>query len=112
MESDEVREEANLRRCPFAVRAIHLQVDVADVHEQHCASAGRFCLSLIQEPQRAEERDGVKHVRADDEHRVHGMAFDRRRKTMRSLMRSPSTAGGGANAPVGAQRLRDGTIQR
>ena len=33
-------------------------------------------LALIEEPQRARQRNGVEHVRPDGDHHVHGLGFD------------------------------------
>ena len=41
IEADEVGEEANLRGRPFAVRAVHLPVDVAGIYEQDGIGAVR-----------------------------------------------------------------------
>ena len=35
-----------------------------------------FSLPLIQEPESARQRDGVKHIRADGDHDVHSVSFD------------------------------------
>ena len=76
IEADEVGEETDLCGRPFAVGAVHLPVDVAGINEQHGVGAGRFAFALIQKPKSAGQRDGVKHVRADGDHHVHGAAFD------------------------------------
>jgi hypothetical protein len=76
IEADEVGDEADLRRCPVAVGAIHLPVDVAGVDEQHGVGAFCFRLALVEEPQRARQRDGVEHVGADGDHDIHRPRFD------------------------------------
>jgi len=39
IEADDVGDEANLRRRPFAVRAVYLPVDVPGINEQDCIGA-------------------------------------------------------------------------
>ena len=59
---------------PVAVGAVDLPVDVAGVDEEHRVGARRLRFALVEEPQRAGQRDGVEHVRADGDHHVHGAA--------------------------------------
>ena len=76
IEADDVGEEADLRGRPVAVGAVDLPVDVAGVDEEHGVGARRLRLALVEEPQRAGQRDGVEHVRADGDHHVHGAGLD------------------------------------
>ncbi len=56
--------------------AVDLAVDVAGVNEEDGVGARCALLAFIQKPQRARQRDGVEHVRADGDHHVHGTGFD------------------------------------
>jgi hypothetical protein len=53
--------------------AIDLSVDVAGVDEEHGVGTLRVFgsgLALVEEPQRAGQRDGVEHVGADGDHDI------------------------------------------
>ena len=65
-----------MRGRPFAVRAVHLPVDVTSTNEQDGVLARRGRLAFIEEPECARQRHRVKHVRADGNNHVHSEAFD------------------------------------
>lgn len=81
---NDICNETDLLWCPFAVRAVHLPVDVPGIHEQNFVGAVGFLgrggthpyLGFIEEPKRAGERHRVKHVRADGDHHVHAPRFN------------------------------------
>lgn len=76
IEADEIGHEADLGIGPVAVGAVDLAVDVAGVDEEDGVGAGRLRFPFVKEPQRAGQRDGVEHVRADGDHDIDGAGLD------------------------------------
>ena len=106
VEADEVGEEADLRFRPFAVGAVYLAVDVAGIDEEDGVGSGGRGLALVEEPERARQRHGVEHVRANGDHHIHGAAFD---EFLPDFLFGGAGVGGGvghdeSGPPVGVQR--------
>ncbi len=72
----DIGDEADLRRRPVAVGAVHLAIDVAGIDKEHGIGALRLRLPAVEEPEGARQRDGVEHVRADGDHHIHCACLD------------------------------------
>ena len=67
------------------------------------SARGVFVVALIEEPERAGQRDGVEHVRADGDHHVDGAVFDELLPDL--LLGAAGVRGGVRHDEAGAARV-------